>query len=98
MWHEWGKRGACIRLLVGKPVGKRQLGRPRCRWIDNIKMDLLEIGLGVVDWISLAQDRYRWRALMNAVMNLWIPKKCWDTTVWLHNLWPLKWYSAPQSY
>jgi hypothetical protein len=50
------------RLLVGKPEGKRSLGRPRRRWIDNIKMDLLEIGMNVVDWIGLAQDRYRWRA------------------------------------
>jgi hypothetical protein len=55
-------------LLVGKPEGKRPLGRPRRRWIDNIKMDLLEIGLIVV-----AQDRYRWRALVNAVMNLRVP-------------------------
>jgi hypothetical protein len=58
------------RLLVGKQEGKRPLGRPRCRWIDNIKMDLLERGLSVVDWIGLAQDRYRWRNLVNAVMNL----------------------------
>jgi hypothetical protein len=57
------------RLLVGKPEGKRPLGRPRRRWINNIKMDLLDIGLSVVDWIGLAQDRYRWRALVNAVMN-----------------------------
>jgi hypothetical protein len=63
------KRNVC-RLLVGKPKGKRPLGRPRRRWMDNIKMDLLEIGLSVVDWIDLAQDRYRWRALVNAVMNL----------------------------
>jgi hypothetical protein len=62
------------RLLVGKPEGKRPLGRPRYRWIDNIKMDLLEIGLGVVDWIGLAQDRYRWTALVNAVMNLQFPQ------------------------
>jgi hypothetical protein len=61
------------RLLVGKPEGKRPLGRPRCRWIDKIKMDLLEIGLNVLKWIDLAQDRYRWRALVNAVMNLRIP-------------------------
>jgi hypothetical protein len=59
--------------LVGRPEGIRPLGRPRCRWIDNIKMDLLEIGLVGVDWIGLAQDRYRWRALVNAVMSLWIP-------------------------
>jgi hypothetical protein len=61
------------RLLVGKPEGKRPLGRPRLRWIDNIKMDLLEKGLNVVDWIGLAQDRYRWRALVNLVMNLRVP-------------------------
>jgi hypothetical protein len=56
------------RLLVRKPDGKRPLGRPRRRWMDGIKMDLLEIGVNVVDWISLAQDRYRWRALVNSVM------------------------------
>jgi hypothetical protein len=61
------------RLLVRKPEGKRPLGRPRRRRIDNIKMGLLEIGLNVVDWIGLAQDRYRWRALVNAVMNLRVP-------------------------
>jgi hypothetical protein len=61
------------RLLVRKPEGKRLLGRPRHRWIDNIKMDLLEIRLGGVDWIGLAQDRNRWRALVNAVMNLQVP-------------------------
>jgi hypothetical protein len=61
------------RLLVGKPEGKRPLGRPRRRWIDNIKMDLLEIGLNVVDWVGLAQDRYRCRALVNLVMNLRVP-------------------------
>jgi hypothetical protein len=61
------------RLLVGKPEGKRPLGRPRRRWIDNINMDLLEIGLSVVEWIGLAQDRYRWRALVNSVMNLRVP-------------------------
>jgi hypothetical protein len=61
------------RLLVGKPEGKRPLGRLRCRWIDNTKMDLLEIGLSVVDWIGLAQDRYRWRAPVNLVMNLSVP-------------------------
>jgi hypothetical protein len=68
----WEKRNV-YRLLVGKPEGKRPLGRPRHRWIDNIKMDLLEIGLSAVDWIRLAHDRYRWRALVNAVMNLWVP-------------------------
>jgi hypothetical protein len=61
------------RLLVGKPEGKTPLGRPRRRWIDNINKDLLEIGFSVVDWIGLAQDRYRWRALVNSVMNLRVP-------------------------
>jgi hypothetical protein len=68
-----GEKRNVYRLLLGKPEGKRPLGRPRCRWIDNIKMDLLEIGLSVVYWIGLAQDRYRWRALVNAVMNFRFP-------------------------
>jgi hypothetical protein len=68
-----GKKRKVYRLLVGKPEGKRLLERLRRRWIDNIKMDLLEIGVSVVDWISLAQDRYRWRALVNVVMNLRVP-------------------------
>jgi hypothetical protein len=68
-----GEKRNVYRLLVGKPEGKRPLGRPRRRWIDNIKMDLLEIELNVVDWIGLAQDRYRWRALVNSVMNLPVP-------------------------
>ena len=58
------------RVLVGKPGGKRSLGRPRRRWEDNIKMDLQEVGWGGIDWIDLAEDRDRWRALVNAVMNL----------------------------
>jgi hypothetical protein len=66
-----GKRNV-YRSFVGKPEGKRKLGRPRYGWIDNIKIDLLEIGLSVVDWIGLAQDRFSWRALMNAVMKLWV--------------------------
>jgi hypothetical protein len=73
MWHECERRGTCIRLFVGKPEGKRPLGRPRPRWIDNIKMDLSEEGLSVVDWIGLAQDRYGWRTLVNAAMNLRVP-------------------------
>jgi hypothetical protein len=68
-----GEMRNVYRLLVGKPEGKRPLGRPRRWWMDNIKMDLLGIGLNVVDWIGLAQDRYRWRALVNSVMNLRIP-------------------------
>jgi hypothetical protein len=59
---------------VGKPEGKRPLGRPRHRWVDNIKMDLREIGLGVMDWIDLADDRDQWRAHMNTVMNLQVPQ------------------------
>jgi hypothetical protein len=59
--------------LVGKPEGKRPLGRPRRRWVDNIKMDLREIGWDGVDWVDLAQDRDQWRALVNTVMNLRIP-------------------------
>jgi hypothetical protein len=59
--------------LVGKPEGKRSLGRPRHRWEDNIKADLQEVGCEGMDWIDLAKDRDRWRALVNAVMNLWVP-------------------------
>jgi hypothetical protein len=58
-------------LLVGKPEERKPLGRPRCRWLDNIKMVILKIGWGGVDWTRLAQDRDKWRALVNAVMNLW---------------------------
>jgi hypothetical protein len=71
--HPWGKREMRIGYLWGKPEGKRPLGRPRRRRVDNIKMDLLEIGWGGVDWIGLAQERDKWRALMNAVMNLRVP-------------------------
>jgi hypothetical protein len=70
---QMGEKRNVYRLLVGKPEGKRPLGRPKCRWIDNTKMDLLEIGLNVVDWTCLAQDRCRWRALVNAIMNLRVP-------------------------
>jgi hypothetical protein len=79
-WIRWvghvvqmGKKRNLYRLLVGKPEGKRPLGRPRSRWIDNIKMDLLEIGLSVVDWTGLVQGRYRWKALVNVVMDLQVP-------------------------
>jgi hypothetical protein len=66
------KRNAC-RLLVGKPERKRPLGRPRHRWVDNIRMDLGEVEWGVMDWIGVAQDRNRWRALVNSVLNLRVP-------------------------
>jgi len=65
----WGRRGI-YRVLVGKSEEKRPLGRPRRRWEDNIKMDLQELGCEGVDWIELAQDRDKWRALVNAAMNL----------------------------
>jgi hypothetical protein len=65
-----GEGRGVYRVLVGKPEGKRPLRRPRRRWEDNIKMDLQEVGCGCMDWIELAQDRDRWRALVNVVMNL----------------------------
>jgi hypothetical protein len=65
-------RGA-YRVLVGRPEGRRPLGRPRRRLEDNIKMDLQEVGWGDMDWIDMAQDRDRWRALVSAVMNLQVP-------------------------
>jgi hypothetical protein len=68
-----GETRNVYRLLTGKPEGKRLLGRPRRRWRENFKKALLEIGLSVVDWIGLAQDRYRWRALVNSVMKLRVP-------------------------
>jgi len=68
-----GEGRGVYRVLVGKPEGKRPLGRPRHRWEDNIKMDLQEVVRGGMDWIDLAQDRDRWRALVNAAMNLRVP-------------------------
>jgi len=68
-----GGRGGVYRVLVGKPEGKRPLGRPRRRWKDNIKMNLQEVGCWDMDWSELAPDRDRWRALVNAVMNLLVP-------------------------
>jgi hypothetical protein len=69
-----GVRRGMYRVLVGKPEGKRPMGRLRRRWEDNFKMDLQEVGCEVMDWIELAEDRNRWRALVNAVMNLWFHK------------------------
>jgi hypothetical protein len=68
-----GETRNAYRLLVGKPEGKRPLGRPRRRWVDNIKMDLGEIGWDGMDWIELAQDRDQWRAVVNTVMNVRVP-------------------------
>ena len=72
MWRVWMRRGG-YRVLLGKPEGRRPLGRPRLRWVDNIRMDLREVGCGYMDWIGLAQDRDRWRTLVSAVMNLGVP-------------------------
>jgi hypothetical protein len=76
----WAGHVVCVRevrdaynILVGKPEGRRPLGRPRRRWEDNIKVDLREIAFGDVDWIHWAQDRDKWRALVNTVMNLRVP-------------------------
>jgi len=68
-----GKERGLYRVLVGKPEGKRPLGRPRRRWVDNIRMDLQEVECGYMDCIGRAQDRDRWRSLVSAVMNLQVP-------------------------
>jgi hypothetical protein len=70
-----GEDEKCVQILVGKPEGKRPLGRPKRRRDDNIEMDLKEIGLNDVNWIHVAQDRGQWRALVNTVMNLRVPQK-----------------------
>jgi hypothetical protein len=66
------KRSA-YRILVGEPEGRRPLGRPRHKWVDNIKLGLREIGSDGMDWICLAQDRDQWRVLVNIILNLWVP-------------------------
>jgi len=68
-----GEERGVYRILVRKPEGKRPLGRPRLRWVDNIRMDLQEVGCGYMDWIGLAQDRDRWRTPVSTVMNLRVP-------------------------
>jgi hypothetical protein len=68
-----GEKRNAYRLLVGKPEGRRPLGRPRRRWLDNIRIDLVHMGWAHVDWIGLAQDRDRWRALVSSVLNLRVP-------------------------
>jgi hypothetical protein len=72
-----GEERNAYMILVGKPEGRRPLGRPRCRWVDNIKMDLRELVLCGMDWIGLAQDTDKWRALVNTVMNLRVPQNVW---------------------
>jgi len=73
MWRVWVRRGGVYRVLVGKPEGKRSLGRPRRRCVGNIRMDLQEVGCVYMDWIGLAKDRDRWRTLVIAVMNRRVP-------------------------
>ena len=73
MWLVWWRRGGRIGSWWGNLRGKRPLGRPRDRWVDNIRMELQEVSCGHVDWIGLAQDRDGWRKLVNAVMNLRVP-------------------------
>jgi hypothetical protein len=73
MWRIWGGDRGVHRVLLGKPEGKRPLGRPRCRWEDNIKMDLQEVGGVCGDWMELAQERDRWRALVGMVRNFQVP-------------------------
>jgi hypothetical protein len=72
-----GKKRYAYRILVGKPEGKRPLGRLRRKWVDNIKMNLREIGCDSMEWIDLAQDRDLWRAFLNTVMDLQFPKNAW---------------------
>jgi hypothetical protein len=71
-WSVYGEKRVAYRILVGRPEGRRPLGRPRLRWEDNIKMDLQEVEWGM-NWTELAQERNRWRALVNTVMNLRVP-------------------------
>jgi hypothetical protein len=73
MWHAWGRVEVFTGFLVGRTESKRPLGRPRCGWEDNIKMDLMEIGIDGTNWIRMAQDRVRWRAFVNTVMNFLVP-------------------------
>jgi hypothetical protein len=77
MWHvaRMGEKSNSYRLWVGKPgMGKKPLGRPRRRWVDNIRMDLVEVGWSDVDWIGMAQDRDKWSAFVNSVLNFRVPR------------------------
>jgi len=76
MWRVWVRRGGVYRVLVGKPERRRQLGRPRHRWVDNIRTDLQEVGCGYMDWIELAQDTDRWRTLVECVNEPSCSVKC----------------------
>jgi hypothetical protein len=69
MWHAWRRGKVFTGFLVERPEGKRPLGRPRCRWVDNIKMDLREIGIDGANWIRLVQDRVQWWGFVNTAMN-----------------------------
>jgi hypothetical protein len=74
MWHAWGGEGRGVyRVLVGRPEGRRPLGRPRRKWKNNIKINLRKRGIDGASWIRLAQDRVQWRAFVYTVMNLWVP-------------------------
>ena len=78
-----GEEIGVYRILLGKTEGRRPLGKPRRRWVDNIRMDLQEVVCGYMDWVGLAQDRDRWRTLVSAVMNLRVPLKCGEFLDWL---------------
>jgi hypothetical protein len=90
-----GEKGNIYRNLVGKPEGKRPVGRHRRRWEDNIKMDLRQIGWGGMDWNNLAPDRVQWRGVVNTVMNLQVPKIFGKFFIKLSDWWFLKKGSAP---
>jgi hypothetical protein len=85
-----GEKENVHRLLVGKPEGKRPLGRPRHIWVDNIRMDLGEVGWGAMDWIGLAQDRNRWKSYCEFSIEPWVSIKCWETNECPNNCWPLE--------
>jgi hypothetical protein len=90
-----GETRNAYRIFVRKPEGKRPLGRPRRRWVDNIIMDLGVIGWDGRDWMELAQGRDQWRALVNTVMNLRVPQNCWEFPELLHKWQLLRKGSAP---